>query len=271
MSRVIEGDTVGGYRLVKRLGRGGTGTVYAAARGAGPPRFAVKVLALDDATRDGPALFERERHLLAEIAHENVVRLLDSGRDAGASYLVMELLEGETLRARLARGRLEGPELARAGRELLAALTAIHARGILHRDLTPANLMLVAGRLVVLDFGLARLVGDATITASRGIRLSLAYAPPERFRGEPQSVASDIYQTGLVLFEMATGRPAVAADDPSRLATAHLMKTAPSARAQVPSLPPLFDHLIARCLRKAPEERYASAPAVLEDWAFLFP
>src|SRR5205085_12364842 len=113
------------------------GTVYEAAHADRPGRFAVKVLALDGGA-EGQGLFERERHLLAAVKHPHVVRLVDSGTEAGASYLVMELIEGETLRARLDRGRLPRPLLARAGSELLSALSAIHAAGILHRDLTPS-------------------------------------------------------------------------------------------------------------------------------------
>ena len=272
MTRLAAGDTVGGWKLARKLGRGGTGTVYEASHESRPGRFAVKVLALDDrAVPEGRGMFERERHLLAAVAHPNVVRLVDSGTVDTSSYLVMELVEGETLRARLARGRLTGRALARAGTELCSALAAIHAAGILHRDLTPSNLMLRDDALIVLDFGLARVVGDATVTASRGIRMSLAYAPPERYQGEPQTIASDVYQAGLVLFEMATGRRVFPDEDPSRLATAHLLERVPSARALVPDLPPLIERLFDRALRKKPGERYADARALLEDWSFLLP
>lgn len=282
MTRLAPGDSVGGWILTRKLGRGGTGTVYEATHPERAGRFAVKVLALADrGPTDGRALFERERHLLAAVEHPHVVRLLDSGTDGRASYLVMDLIEGETLRARLDRGRLPRALLIRTGRELLAALSAIHAAGILHRDLTPSNLMLKDERnkespdrsptppLVVLDFGLARVVGDATVTASRGIRLSLAYAPPERFQGQPQDKQSDLYQAGLVLFEMATGRRPFPDDDPGRLATAHLLKPPPSAYALAPDLPPLLDRVFERALRKKPRERYASAEALREDWEFL--
>lgn len=270
MTRLSAGDRLGGWLLTKKLGRGGTGTVYEAAHADRPGRHAVKVLALDgEHAVEGQRLFERERHLLASVKHPHVVRLVDSGTDGRASYLVMELIEGETLRARLDRGRLPRSLLARAGGELLEALAAIHAAGILHRDLTPSNLMLRDEHLHVLDFGLARVVGDATVTASRGIRLSLAYAPPERFQGTAQEVASDLYQAGLVLFEMATGRRPFVEDDPSKLATAHLMKAPPSAHAFVPDLPPLLDRLFERALRKVPKDRYQSAAAMAEDWSYL--
>jgi serine/threonine protein kinase len=265
------GDRVGAFTIGQKLGRGGTGTVFEAT-GEGPGRFAVKLLAMgDEKGSNANDRFERERLLLARVAHPNVVKLVDAGVAGDACWLAMPRVEGETLRARLSRGALTASELARAGRELVSALGAIHAAGILHRDLTPSNLMLENGRLIVLDFGLAKLVGDATVTRSRGIRLSLAYAPPERFRGEPQEVASDLYQAGLVLFEMATGRPAFPADDPSKLATAHLMAPAPSARQVNGNLPPLFDRVIERCLRKRPRERYASASALEDDFSFLFP
>lgn len=268
MTRLAAGERLGGWLLTRKLGKGGTGTVYEAAHADRPGRHAIKVLALDD-SGEGQRLFERERHLLAAVQHPHVVRLVDSGIEGRSSYLVMELIEGETLRARLERGRLPATLLARAGAELLTALSAIHKAGILHRDLTPSNLMLRDEHVYLLDFGLARVVGDATITASRGIRLSLAYAPPERFQGKPQEVASDLYQAGLVLFEMATGRRAFALDDPSKLATAHLMKPPPSALALQPALPPLLDRLFERALRKSPEDRYQSAEAMAEDWTYL--
>lgn len=263
--RVVIGDTLAGYRLVRKLGRGATGTVFEAEHPRLPRTVAVKVLALDDAG----GMFARESRLLATVRHENVVQLLDAGTENGASFLVMELIQGETLKNLLARGRPPRAIAARVGSELLAALGAIHASGVLHRDLTPSNLMMRDGSLVVLDFGLARLVGDATLTKSRGVRLSLAYAPPERFNGQAMTVASDLYQAGLVLFELATGRHPFPEEDPSRLATAHLMRAPPSAKALAPDLPSLIDRLVDKALRKDPRERYGCAEAMRADWDFL--
>lgn len=266
--RLTAGDVLGEWRLVRKIGRGATGTVFEATGPRLAQAVAVKVLALDVGTGDASA-FEREAKVLASVKHPHVVALLDAGTAAGAHYLVMELLTGETLAGRLARGRPARNEAARIGHELAGALGAIHKAGVLHRDLTPANLMLRGESLVVLDFGLARLVGDSTITRSRGVRLSLAYAPPERFSGAPTTPASDLYQAGLVLFELATGRHPFAGMDPSQLATAHLMRPPPKARELAADLPPLIDRFFDRALRKDPRERYSSAEAMAEDWKFL--
>lgn len=268
--RIVAGDSLSEWKLVRKIGRGATGTVFEATGPRLAQPVAVKVLALEvEPGGAGASAFEREAKVLASVKHPHVVALLDAGTAQGAHYLVMELVTGETLAARIARGRVPPGEAARTGNELLSALAAIHRAGVLHRDLTPANLMLRGESLVVLDFGLARLVGDSTITKSRGIRMSLAYAPPERFSGQPTTQASDLYQAALVLFELATGRHPYAGMDPSQLATAHLMRPPPKARELAPDLNPLIDRFFDKALRKDPRERYAAAEAMAEDWQFL--
>ncbi|MBI4862248.1 MAG: serine/threonine protein kinase [Candidatus Riflebacteria bacterium] len=264
------GDRVGGYRLERKLGSGGTGTVFVARRSATSRPVALKILhGLQGEPREPGRQFANQRRLLESVDHPNVVRVLGGGVDGPVPFLVMELVVGPTLRRRLQRGPLVGSALSTAGEQLLSALSSIHDAGIVHRDLTPSNLILQEGRLVVLDFGLARLVGDETVTRSRGILMTVAYAAPERFRGLALTALSDIYQAGLVLFEMATGSPPFTGRDPSSLATAHLTRPPPAARALDPGLPPLIDRVLDKALRKVPEERYADAASFRDDWLFV--
>jgi len=265
------GDLLGDYRLEKLLGRGATGIVYLATQGATGQKVAVKVLHFDEKVCSGAATrFERERALLSEIHHPNVVRILDWAIEGGCSFIVMELLTGPTLRERLTRGPIAGPDLVRFGSQLLGALGAIHKAGILHRDLTPSNLILEGDRLVVLDFGLAKLVGEQTISQFRSLQLSLAYAPPERYQGLKQTAASDIYQAGVVLFEASVGRHPFPETDASKLVTSHLFRTPPRATSLNAALPPFIDEFLAKALKKNPLERYRDAASMEDDWSFLF-
>lgn len=264
---------LGGYFLERFLGEGGAGSVFVA-RAVDPVRtadpVALKVLHRDCGAGPGAVRrFRREAGLMQNIAHPNVVRILSLGEEAQHQFFVTELQEGPTLRERLGTGPLAGPELTGAGQELLAALGAIHGVGIVHRDLTPSNLMFHRGSLRVLDFGLAQMVGETTLTRSRGIRMTRAYAPPERLRGQRPSSLSDIYQAGLVLFEMATGRRPFDDGDPSVVAMAHLSGRSLAASALNLSLPPLLDHVLARALKPDPKQRYRSVAALASDFTFV--
>jgi serine/threonine-protein kinase len=263
------GDTVAGCLLEERLGRGSTGTVFRA-RGPGSTPVAVKLVGgpqgLDERSL---RRFERERTSLQAVRHPNVIRVLAAGVHCRHGYLVTELLQGHTLAERVRSGPLVREELALAGQQLLAAVGAIHQAGILHRDLTPTNVFLQPGRLVILDFGLARLVGEPTLTRSRSVLMTISYAPPERFRGEALSPAADIYVAALLLFEMATGRRPFARRQANRIAAAHLMESPPSACDRNPRLPRLLDRVLDRGLRKDPSDRYPDAASFEADWCFV--
>ena len=177
--------------------------------------------------------FRQESRSIAAISHPNVCTL----HDVGPNYLVMELVDGETMAARLKRGKLTLAQSLRFGAQIAEALAVAHARGIVHRDLKPANIMLTKTGVKVLDFGLARSPGDPTLTQPGHLIGTPAYMAPERTEGKEADERADIYALGLILAEMATGRFSKFPKD----------------------LPPALERVIRRCLETDPDERWQSA------------
>jgi eukaryotic-like serine/threonine-protein kinase len=271
----LTGRSFGNFRAVRRLAEGGFGDVYLAEHAAvGNLRVAVKVLHRHLSERDHLVKrFFNEAQAAAALNHDGIVRIFDAGwSDAGEPYLAMELLEGESLRARLDReGRLESTVAVCLVTGAAWALAAVHARGIVHRDLKPANLFVLPdvrrpgqGRVKVLDFGIAKL---ASASASGG-GLTLAgqsmgtpqYMPPEQWLepGEADHRA-DLYALGVVLYELLTGQLPFEARSVFELRSLHLEQPPPSPRALIPDLPPRLDALVRACLAKKPGDRVGSA------------
>ncbi|HEY0989077.1 MAG TPA: serine/threonine-protein kinase, partial [Kofleriaceae bacterium] len=200
--------TIGNYVLEAMLGRGGMSEVHAARHRFLDDRVAIKLLhaqAAGDA--EATAAFLAEATRTRAIDHPNVVRVLDFGCDGDDLYLVMELLDGETLAARLLRdGRLDEPEARRLGAAIADGVAAAHARGIVHRDLKPGNIMLVAGEPKIVDFGIARQLG-ASAKATTGSRSgTLAYMAPEQLTGGLIAACVDVWAHGAILYEALAGR-----------------------------------------------------------------
>ena len=185
--------------------------------------------------------FEREARVIAALNHPNICTL----HDVGPNYLVMELVEGETLAARLKRGRLPMEQTIRYGAQIASALSAAHAKGIVHRDLKPGNVMITKTGVKVLDFGLAKSKQDETVTATNAVIGTPAYMAPEQREGKVCDARTDIYSLGLVLFEMASGK-----------------RAQPDGRPQVDSLPEKLAHIVEACLARDPEDRLQSAQDV---------
>jgi serine/threonine protein kinase len=200
----------GRYALDAVLGRGGMADVYRATDSVLEREVAVKVLrshTTDDADR---ARFREEAQMLAALDHPNLVTVLDAGVSDDVAYLVMDLIDGKSL-APFCRGRgIAGHRVARIGADLAGVLGYVHARGIVHRDVKPGNVLLgTAGRVKLADFGIARLIGDTVRHTRTGQAIgTAAYLAPEQVRGEPVTAASDVYSLGLVLLEALTGRRA---------------------------------------------------------------
>jgi serine/threonine-protein kinase len=208
--------------------------------------------------------FRREALAATVLRHPNIVACLDTGTDGDQPYLVMELVEGEDLAARLRRGgRLAPWAAARIGLDVARALGVAHVRGIVHRDIKPGNILLAAdGRAMVTDFGIARLAMDAEAAAPGTTLGSVHYFSPEQARGVATTPASDVYGLGLVLYESVTGERPWAGDTTDAIALARVGKTAADVRERRPEIPAALAAVIARSLAPEPSDRYPNGAAV---------
>jgi eukaryotic-like serine/threonine-protein kinase len=280
------GKELSHYRLEKLLGAGGMGEVYLARDTRLGRMVAVKTLAesarLDPERR---ARFETEARTVAALSHPNICALYDVGRHEGTDFLVMELVDGETLAARLERGRMEVAEALAVAIQIAEALDAAHRRGIVHRDLKPGNVMLSrsgvsrreAPRVKLLDFGLARLLASETaddegldgrtatapLTRQGQILGTLPYMAPEQLEGKRVDGRTDLFAFGAMLHEMLTGRRAFEGSTQASLIGSILRAVPAPVGEAAPGAPPELEHVIAVCLAKDPEERWSSGHDVL--------
>jgi eukaryotic-like serine/threonine-protein kinase len=258
------------YRLGERIAGGGMGSVYRAVdENLGRP-VAVKVLRRELA--DDPTFlerFRREARAAAALSHPGVAGVYDYGELGGSAFIVMELVEGETLAERIAAtGRLPWPEAFAIGRQVARALAAAHAHGLVHRDVKPANVLLgPGGRAKVTDFGIAKAATSATLTRTGMVLGSASYVAPEQAKGDDVGPAADQYSLGCVLFEAVTGRTPYAGANPVAIATQHVSAPVPDPRQDLPDLPPPAAALIRRALAKHPADRFASASAMADALA----
>jgi Tol biopolymer transport system component len=270
---LASGTKLGPYEIVSALGAGGMGEVYRARDARLHREVAVKVLPERfAATPESRERFEREARTVSQLAHPNVCALYDVGRESGVEYLVMELLEGETLADRLGRGALPLEQALRIGSQIAAALDAAHRKGIVHRDLKPGNVMLTPAGVKLLDFGLARgfegsSTGDLTaaptmgrdLTAEGSIVGTVPYMAPEQLEGRRADARTDVFALGSVLYEMVTGRKAFSGTSQASLISSILTAEPPPISVSQPMSPPALDRLVRTCLAKAPADRWQSA------------
>jgi len=285
-------ERVGPFRIVREIGRGGMGTVYLAEREDGGFRqsVAVKLLRRGLDTDDILGRFLTERRVLASLTHPNIARLYDGGSlEDGRPYLVMEHVDGAPVTAYCDAARLAVAARLRIFLEVVDAVRSAHAQLVVHRDLKPSNILVTTdGRVKLLDFGIAKLLGaDEVATHTRtGVHvLTPEHASPEQLRGEPITTATDIYQLGVLLFELLTGRrpyPATSAaarsaarpvipdhaPRPSSIAggnpgAAHVRSTSPDRLRGV--LRGDLDTIVLKALQPEPDRRYASAEALADD------
>ena len=253
------------YRLGPVIGRGGMATIHQATDLRLDRDVAVKLLRPEIAQdADLSGRFRREALASTVLRHPNIVACLDTGTDGNQPYLVMDLVDGEDLAARLKRsGRLAPWGAARMALDVARALGVAHLRGIVHRDVKPGNILLAAdGRAMVTDFGIARLAVDAEAARPGTTLGSVHYFSPEQARGTTTTPASDVYCLGLVLFEALTGSRAFTGDTSDAIALARIGAAAPSPRALRPEIPADLDAIVRTALAPDPADRYPSGNAM---------
>jgi hypothetical protein len=264
------GSRLGPFEIVSALGAGGMGEVYRARDSKLQRDVAIKVLTSTLAgDPDALARFEREAQSVAQLSHPNILAIHDFGHDGPVAYAVTELLEGETLRARLEDGPLPPRKAIEYALQIARGLAAAHDKGIVHRDLKPDNMFITRDdRVKILDFGLAKPAelpsGGATMTvgaptASGTVLGTFGYMAPEQVRAQPLDHRADIFAFGALLYEMLTGRRAFPGDTPADTISAILHAEPPELALTVDGLPPALDRIVGRALDKKPELRFQSA------------
>ena len=267
------GARFGPYEIVALLGAGGMGEVYRARDSRLGRDVAVKVLASHVANDpDRLRRFQQEARASGALHHPNVVAVYDIGAEAGAPFVVYELLDGESLRERLRRGRLPESEAVRWAVQIARGLSAAHEKGIIHRDLKPENIFLTAdGTVKLLDFGLAKLrvaavtgvsgPGDATAlqTDAAVVMGTVGYMAPEQVRAQPTDHRSDVFAFGVVLYEMLTGARPFEKGSSVETLSAILTDDPPALTDSVPKVAPALTRIVAHCLEKVPDARFQSA------------
>lgn len=273
---LASGARLGPYEILSPLGAGGMGEVYRARDARLDRTVAIKVLPADAASDpDRRARFEREARAISQLNHTHICTLHDMGHQDGTDYLVMELVEGETLAERLKKGPLPALEVLRYGEQIAEALFVAHRHGIVHRDLKPGNVMVTKSGLKLLDFGLAKLragragseegalsalsTEERPLTREGSLLGTFQYMSPEQVEGKEADARADLWALGCLLYEMATGKRAFEGKSQASLVAAILEKEPPSIVSLRPGLPPAFERLVRRCLAKDPDERWQNA------------
>ncbi|HKF42440.1 MAG TPA: protein kinase [Thermoanaerobaculia bacterium] len=280
---IASGSRLGPYEIVAPLGAGGMGEVYRARDTRLDRSVAVKVLPpLLSSSPDARQRFEREAKAISKLSHPHICALYDIGREGETDYLVMELLEGETLSARLARGQLPLEQTLRCGIEIAGALEKAHRLGIVHRDLKPGNVMLTKAGVKLLDFGLAKVLQPAPplesltsaptaakdITREGTILGTLQYMAPEQLEGREVDARTDVFALGCVLYEMATGRKAFAGASQASVIAA-ILAAPPPPTSSSHAVPRSLDRVVQTCLARDPDDRWQSAGDVGKELAWL--
>ncbi|MBN1440307.1 MAG: serine/threonine protein kinase [Anaerolineales bacterium] len=263
--RSLEGKTLGKYRVLQSLGQGGMARVYRAYHPQLERYAAVKVLRQDvDGEAEMTARFKREAKAVDALRYQHIVQVFDFDIQDDLCYMVMELVEGDSLKTRLTDYRTRGCRLSEgeAVRIVLDALDGLedaHRAGIVHRDIKPANILLTGdGAAVLSDFGTAQVAGGTHYTSSGAMMGTLQYMAPEQGMARADA-RSDIYSMGIVLYEMLVGQPPFDADTPLAILLKHMNDPLPIPRVMNPEIPESLERVLLKALAKQPEDRYASA------------
>jgi eukaryotic-like serine/threonine-protein kinase len=268
----MEFDQLGPYRIVRRIGRGGMGTVYQGTNVENGHPAAIKVLSARLAVEEGfRERFETEIETLKKLKHPNIVRLYGFGEQAEHLYYAMELVEGTNLEDELQAGRrFTWRETTQLGIKLARALKHAHDHGVIHRDLKPANLLLTEQNDIKLaDFGIARLFGNTRLTSDGGLIGTAEYMAPEQADGRPVTFHCDLYSLGGVLFAMLAGRPPFRGASLPELLQYHRFSDPPRVSRFAPDVPDELDQMILRLLSKDPQARATNAMVIAKQLAAM--
>src|SRR6266513_1997758 len=276
---LLVGQTFGHYKISKRIGSGGMGEVYLATDVTAGRKAALKLLPMRF-TGDANRLkrFQQEAQAVVALNHPNILTVYEIGEDHSTHYIASELIEGETLRQRLVRGRMEVSEAVDVAVQVASALAAAHETGIVHRDIKPENIMLRPDEYVkVLDFGIAKLAEQevpVTIPKDEALLLvetnlgsilgTVRYMSPEQACGAPVDKRTDIWSLGVALYEMVTGHAPFTGDTPKEVMTSILEIEPPPLTRYVAHAPAELQQIVSKTLRKDRTERYRSAQDLLK-------
>jgi serine/threonine protein kinase len=264
----LSGTKLGKYQVGERLGRGGMAEVYKAFHPILERHVAIKVL--HSFLSDGEnflARFQREAKAIAALDHPNIVQIYDIDTEDEHYYMVMELVEGSTLKNRLAQSSAPLPlwEIVLIFRKVALALDYAHQQGMLHRDIKPANILLGKDdRVALADFGIARILSDTQFTMTGVLIGTPAYMSPEQGKGKRASPTSDIYSLGILLYEMLTGKVPFDADTPLEVIRQHINSPLPSPRTVREDIPEALEKVIVKATEKNPSHRFQTASEMVE-------
>jgi serine/threonine-protein kinase len=264
----LSGIRLDHYDLLEEIGRGGMATVCKAIDSRDGSEVAVKVLS-PTISGDNRFVrrFQRESSLLADLSHPNIVPVIGYGESKGMVYMVMPYVQGETLQARIERGRIKKRDRERWIVQLADALRFAHEKGVIHRDVKPSNVLIdKSGNALLTDFGLAREVeGSNTLTGSMLLGTP-AYMAPEQGRGAKTDSRSDQYSFGVILYQLVTGKLPFEADSPMGTVLKHIQEPVPRPSRFVRDMSPALERVILKCLAKDPEYRYPSVGAFYQAY-----
>src|SRR3989449_11463143 len=275
----LVGQTIGHYKISEPIGTGGMGEVYLATDITAGREAALKLLPTRF-TGDAERLkrFQQEAHAVVALNHPNILTVYEIGEDHSTHYIASELIEGDTLRQRLLRGRMEFSEAVDVAIQVASALAAAHEAGIVHRDINPGNIMLRRdGYVKVLDFGIAKLAEQEAppampkdealllVETKMGLILgTVPYMSPEQACADPVDKRTDIWSLGAVLYEMVTGHAPFTGDTPKEVMAAILATEPPPLSNYMVQAPGELQQIVSKALRKDPDQRYQNAKEMFE-------
>ncbi len=256
------------YQIIKTLGEGGMANVYLAYDTILNRNVAVKILR-GEFENDEKFIrrFQREALSASNLSHPNIVEMYDFGEDQGQNYIVMEYVDGKTLKQLIKkRGHLTITEVVDIMLQLSDGMAHAHDSYIIHRDIKPQNIMILEnGMIKITDFGIAMAINASQLTQTNSVMGSVHYLPPEQANGNGATIRSDIYSMGILMYELLTGEIPYKGDNPVEIALKHIKEPLPSVRSVVPSLPQSIENIILKATAKNPKNRYNDAREMHDD------